>query len=425
MFVFEMPEIGEGVVEGEVVEWKVAIGDRVEVDQPLCDVMTDKANVEISSPRAGTIAKLYGNPGDIISVHTPLVEIDENGAEAPLPSMPVSVGKASAESAPAPVAEDRPSVDGHGGPSSLGQGPSSAPPVPARSPGPTKAPPAVRRHANEDGIDIHAVTGTGRGGRVTHADLDAFKKGGVPVARPRTPIQATGTETREKVIGLRRRIATAMQTAVTTAAHFTYVEELDCENLVTVRNLLKPVAAERGIHLSFIPLVMKACSLSFRDFPRINAWMDDAAGEFVIKGDHHIGFACDTPNGLMVPVIRNVEQKSILRIAQEMNELIERAKVGKATREELSGSTFSITGVGNMGVLATPILNLPEVGILGFNAIRDEVVFHEGEIQVRKRNMLSGSFDHRVVDGLEAAKWTARLKEILENPGILLTEVDG
>jgi pyruvate dehydrogenase E2 component (dihydrolipoamide acetyltransferase) len=421
-FVFELPEVGEGVVEAEVVNWMVAVGDSVAVDQPICEITTDKAQLEISSPKAGTIVKLYGEPGDIVAVHTPLVEIDESGAPAsPAPASPPPAATAS-EPAPAPPAMVPAS------------GATVQTPVPApasASSGPTKAAPAVRRHARELDVDVHSVQGTGPGGRVTHDDLlshssaTTFAEQGLPVTPPALPqVQPSGSESRVKIIGVRRAIANAMVKAKHTQPHYTYVEEVDATELVALRKKLKPIAAERGIALSFMPFFMKICSIAFREFPNANAVMDEEAFELVVKGDHNIGVACDTPNGLYVPVIRNVEQKSVLHIAAELADVVARTKAGKARIDELKGGTFTITGVGQIGgILATPILNHPEVAILGVNVIRDRVVPYNGEIAIRKMMNLSPSFDHRIIDGAEGARFTARLKTLIENPEALLLEM--
>jgi pyruvate dehydrogenase E2 component (dihydrolipoamide acetyltransferase) len=429
MFVFEMPEVGEGVVEAEIAEWKIAVGDVVALDQPLCEITTDKASLEISSPKSGVIRKLYGEPGDIIQVHTPLVEI-ELGAEG-------------ASTASAPVAVPEPAVPAP----AAAKAPEPAPAAPAASDpatrSVTKATPAVRRHARERDIDLARVPGTGPGGRITHSDLDAFatpRPAAAPITTaPPTPaaaplpiapvalpqVQPSGTETRTKIVGIRRKIAERMVAAKRSAPHFTYVEEIDCTELVRVRKRLKPMAAARGIKLTYMPFFAKACSVAFRDFPNVNAWMDEANNELIVKGDHHIGVSCDTPNGLMVPVVKNVEQKSILHIAAEMQDLFARTRVGQAQRDELMGSTFTMTSVGSIGgVLATPILNVPEVGILGINKIRKRaVVTDDDEIVVRHMTYLSPSFDHRIVDGAVAARFVARLKEILEAPESLLLEL--
>ncbi|TNE88230.1 MAG: 2-oxo acid dehydrogenase subunit E2 [Deltaproteobacteria bacterium] len=421
-FIFEMPEIGEGVIEGEVVAWKVAVGDTVAEDQPLCEVMTDKANVEISSPRAGTIAKLFGEPGDFIKVHTPLVEFGEGGA-APAPK---------AEATPAPAAAPAPKAAAPAPAPKAAPAPAPQVAGPASDPttrGATKAAPAVRRNAREHGIDIHDVPGTGKGGRITHADVAAYASGApepavmpvAPVALPQ--VMPSGSEERIKLIGLRRKIAEQMTRSKQTAAHFTYVEQIDASKLVAFRKSLKGMAEKRGVKLTYLPFIMKACSIAFRDFPNMNAVMDEAKQELVVKGDHHMGIACDTPNGLMVPVIKNVEQKSILHIAAEMRPLVDRARTGKAKLDELTGSTFTCTSVGNRGVLATPVINVPEVAILGINAIREQAVVVNGKVEVRPMFYVSPSFDHRVIDGAVAANFVDRLKELLEDPESMLMEL--
>jgi pyruvate dehydrogenase E2 component (dihydrolipoamide acetyltransferase) len=287
----------------------------------------------------------------------------------------------------------------------------------------------VRRHAAELDVDIQSVPGSGRRGQVTRSDVDAVATPAQPVL-PLAPValpqvMASGAETRVPLVGVRRQIAQRMVAAKQTAPHFTYVEEVDCTSLVALRSRLKERAEKRGLSLTFMPFFAKACSIAFRDFPNVNAVMDEALSELVVRGDHHMGFACDTPSGLMVPVVRNIEQKSILHIAAEMNDLFARAKVGKATRAELSGSTFTITSVGSIGgVLATPILNTPEVAILGVNAIRKRaVVDANDQIVVRHMTMLSPSFDHRIIDGAVAARFVARLKDILETPEQLLLDL--
>lgn len=418
-FVFELPEVGEGVVEAEIVSWMVGVGDSVAADQPICEITTDKAQLEISSPKSGTILELHGEPGDIIAVHTPLVTIDESGAPAAkAPAKP-------AESTPAPTPTPAASGATAAVPPSAAP---AAPPVPGR---PTKATPAVRRHARELEVDVHDVSGTGKGGRVTHDDLldhlarPAASEAPLPKAPPALPqVQPSGSETRVKIIGIRRTIAKAMTASKHTHPHYTYVEEVDATELVDMRQKLKGIASDRGVKLSFLPIIMKACSIAFREFPNVNAVMDEEAFELVVKGDHNIGVAVDTPNGLFVPVVKNVEQKSVLHIAAELHELVERTRTGKARLEDLKGGTFTITGVGQIGgIMATPILNGPEVGILGVNVIRDRVVPHNGEIAIRKMMNLSPSFDHRIIDGAVGARFVAVVKRLLENPEQMLLEL--
>lgn len=418
-FVFSMPEVGEGVVEAEISDWKVKIGDLVKRDQPLCEITTDKASLEISSPKTGVITALHGKPGDIIKVHAPLVEFDLD-AVAAAPAAPAPV----AAPAPAPVA---PSV--------------AAAPVAAPRPfsdpdlrGATKAAPAVRRHAHEVDVDVQRVPGTGPEGRVTHADVAQAAsyapaaEAPLPVAPRALPQVFSGTpaaDTRVPIVGVRRKIAERMVAAKRNAPHFTYVEQLDATELVALRTKLKARAEKSGVQLSYMAFFAKACSIAFREFPNVNAWMDDEKSELVVRGEHNIGIACDTPTGLLVPVVRNVERKSILQIAAEMQDLFARTRAGKASREDLSGSTFTITSVGNIGgAFATPILNVPEVGILGVNQIRKAAVVDANDnIVVRQMTWLSPSFDHRIIDGAVAARFVARLKDILENPEQLLLEL--
>jgi pyruvate dehydrogenase E2 component (dihydrolipoamide acetyltransferase) len=412
-FVFELPEIGEGVIEGEIVAWKVALGQPVKVDQPLCDIMTDKATVEISSPRSGTVTRHYGQPGDIVKVHAPLADIEES-AVAPAPA-PV----AAPAPAPAPVAAAAPAR------------PAPPPPAPVAAPvGGTRAAPAVRRHAREEQVDIHAVPGTGKGGRVTHEDVQAFvAREAEPVVTPTAPVAlpqvaASAEDQRVKIIGLRRKIAEQMARSKRTAPHFTYFEEVDVTRLVEIRGRLKASAAERGVKLTYLPFVVKACSIAFRSFPNVNAVMDEERMELVVRGAHNIGVACDTPQGLFVPVIKNVQNLSILQIATAIDDLVARTRAGKARVDELTGGTFTITGVGNTGgIFATPILNVPEVAIMGFNVIRPRPMVVDGQIVVRQMTVLSPSFDHRIIDGAVGARFTAAVRAILENPESLLLEL--
>jgi len=442
-YVFQLPEIGEGVVEGEIVAWKVQVGSRVERDAPFCEIMTDKATVEISSPTAGTVSRLYGQPGDIIKVHAPLAEIEESGgsvAASPAaspsipspPAAPVPNPGAKASGAPAPV----PPAAAPGGPAAPRhrEAPPSPPPAApaAHAPprGPAKAAPAVRRDARERGIDIHEVPGTGDGGRITRSDLENFSGGplpSVPAAVPQVTVpnvRPTGHREVVKIIGLRRKIAQQMLAAKQTAPHFTYVEEIDATELVALRGRLKRRAEKDGIKLTYLPFIIKACSVAFREFPNVNATMNNEVYELTVHGDHNIGIATDTPAGLFVPVIKNVEQKSILQIAADMATITDRVRAGKARIDDLSGGTFTVTSVGNLGgVLATPILNVPEVAILGVNAIRERAVVRDGQIVIRQMLNLSPSFDHRIIDGAVAARFVARVKDLLEDPGALLVEL--
>ncbi len=408
-FVFELPEVGEGVVEAEVVSWSVREGDVVRVDQPLCEITTDKAQLEISSPKAGRILKIHGKPGDVIRVHAPLVEIDTDAA-----------GAAPAASAP------QAATNGNG---AAAAAPSPAPDKGRAEKGGSRATPAGRREAREMGVDVHAVQGTGKGGRVTRDDLQAHRAppdaGPAPMRAPALPqVVPSGAEERIKILGVRRKIAEQMRRSKNVAAHYTYVEEVDCGELVALRAKMKEIAAERGVKLTYIPILMKATSVVLREFPNLNAVMDEDKFELVVKGDHHIGISTDTPSGLYVPVIRNVEQKSIFHLAAELDDVVTRTRAGKAKLDELRGGTFTMTSVGSIGgVFATPILNVPEVAILGVNAIRDQAVVRDGQIVIRPMMYLSPSFDHRVIDGATGARFVAALKEVIEHPEKLLLEL--
>lgn len=418
MFTFELPEIGEGVVEGEIVSWLVAEGDAITVDQPVAEIMTDKATVEISSPKAGRVARLHGSEGDVIRVHTPLVEIDESGAAAapaPAPAAPAP--------APAPVAAAP-------APAPVAPAPSVAAPAPApRASGKTLATPAVRSHARTAGVDIDAVSGSGKSGRVTKADIDAHVSQPsalrAPPALPPSLVPA-GEDEVVKIVGLRRKIAEKMVESYRLAPHFCYVDEVDCTDLWAVRKRLKPLAAEMGAKLTFLPFIMKALCQAFKqpEFRKINANIDEADFALHIKGAINIGIAVDSPQGLYVPVIKNVEQKSIVELAIEMADLTQRTREGKVKLDELQGGTFTITSVGNIGGrFATPIINHPEVAILGVNQIHDRPMVVDGEIVARKMMYLSPSFDHRVIDGAVAARFVTFVKNLLETPESLLLDL--
>ena len=430
MFVFHLPEIGEGVVEGEIVQWLVKVGDVVSEDQPVCEIMTDKATVEISTPKGGRVVQLFGKPGDVIKVHSTLANIDTDGS-APRVTVPEIPVPAPVKAAPAPT------------PLAV------VPPAPVAAPAPVVAEvregnkalatPAVRRHARELELDIHAVPGSGKGGRVTHDDLARFTQPAaeapaveapaaaepvIPVAVPRAAPQPTGSETHIPIIGLRRKIAQQMVKAYSTAPHFTYVDEIDMTDLVALRGRLKGRAEAKGVKLTYIPFIMKALAAVFREFPNVNANVIEDPFTLVVKGDVNIGVATDSPQGLYVPVIKNVERKSVLQLAAELQDVTTRVREGKVRVDELQGGTFTITSVGNIGgVFATPILNHPEVAILGVNKIVKRPVVRDDQIVIREMLYLSPSFDHRIIDGAVAARFVSALKALLEDPDALFLEM--
>ena len=456
MFVFELPEIGEGVVEGEVVRWLVKPGDVVATDQPLCEIMTDKATVEISSPKSGRIARLHGNPGDVVKVHAPLVEL-ELGDVGPAAKVAAAPKAAAAKAAP-PKVEAAPKVEAPRAAPSTSEGPHVDAPRPApRAPvaaaaangvealpsaiaarmppprtesgGRTLASPAVRHAARAHGLDIAEVPGSGKDGRVTRADIETFvaEPAAEPVAPPALVARgfaARGGDERIRIIGLRRKIAERMVHAYRTAPHFTYVDEVDASKLVALRSSLKDVAEARGVKLSYLPIIMKALAHVFREFPTVNATMDEEEFTLVVRKDIHIGIATDTDTGLYVPVVHHVDQKSVLELAAEVADLTRRTRENRVRLDELQGGTFTITSVGNIGGrFATPILNHPEVAILGVNQIHDRPVAIDGQVVVRPMMYLSPSFDHRVIDGAVAARFVSALKRVLEAPETLLLDL--
>ncbi len=425
MYIFELPEVGEGVVEAEIVKWLVSEGDTVSADQPICEIMTDKATIEISSPKSGLITKLHGDEGEIVQVHTPFVELDLEAAsaapvEAPpkqaVPEQPTS--KPTIPSAPKPPPQPKTPAP----PANLS--PTSRPP--SKSSTKTLASPAVRHYANQQSVDINTVSGTGHSGRVTREDIDrhsapTFEQAPKIAPALQAPAPAAGEDHIVRIIGLRRKIAEKMVQSVQTAPHFTYVDEIDATALVELRQQLKPFAEAKGIKITYLPFIMKALVEVFRDFPTINAVMNEAQMELIVRGTVNIGIATDTPNGLYVPVVHNVQSKSLLELAAELSDLTQRTREGKVSLSELSGGTFTITSVGNIGGrFATPIINHPEVAILGVNQIHDRPMVVNGAVVPRKMMYLSPSFDHRIIDGAVAARFVSALKRVLETPSALM-----
>lgn len=416
MFVFELPEVGEGVIEGELVKWLVSIGDAVQEDQPICELMTDKATIEISSPKNGTVHKLHCDVGDIIEVHTPLIEINTDGS-APV-STPAKTNPNKEK--PKPKAESRPAP-----------APVPSKPVQQSTTSPTSgkvlASPAVRAMANTEGVDLSNMQGSGKGGRITRSDVARASAQTSPTPIRPPAIQSAplrGQDEEVKIIGLRRKIAEKMVEAVQRAPHFTYVDEVDATELVALRKSLKSLASEKGVKLTYLPFIMKALAIVFADFPTINANMNEESFSLILRSSVNIGIATDTPQGLFVPVIKDVQSKSILELAHEINDITARTRENRVQLHELQGGTFTITSVGNIGGrFATPIINHPEVAILGVNQIHDRPMVINGEVVPRKMMYLSPSFDHRVIDGAVAARFVSALKSILENPQRLLLEL--
>jgi len=422
-YVFKLPDVGEGTAEAELVGWHVKVGDVVEEDQILADIMTDKATVEITSPINGVVVALHGDAGQQVPVGGPLVSFKVEGkgnvTAAPAPAAAAAPVAKAEKAAPAPVAK----------PAAAAAPKASAKPVPAmtgRQPGERAlASPAVRNRARDLGVDLVFVPGSGPAGRIEHADLDAYvaRGGSLPAATAgaasSTYARAEGT-TEVKIIGLRRKIAEKMAESVRRIPHITYVEEIDMTAVEELRAHLNATKAKDQPKLNVLPFIARAIVVALRDQPQINATYDDEAGVLTQHAPVHLGIAAQTPNGLMVPVVRHAEALDPYATALEIARVSGAAKDGSAKREELSGSTITITSLGTLGgVVHTPIINHPEVAIVGPNKIAERVVVKDGQMVVRKMMNLSSSFDHRIVDGHDAAVFVQRIKGLLENPATL------
>ncbi|MCZ4343397.1 dihydrolipoamide acetyltransferase family protein [Sphingomonadaceae bacterium G21617-S1] len=416
---FKLPDIGEGIAEAEIVNWHVAVGDVVEEDAPLADVMTDKATVEMTSPVAGKITNIAGEAGEMIAIGSILAVIEVEGdAEVepePTPAVPVAPNEAAQVVKPDPVPEPIEAKPE----SSPEPKPEPAAERPAAEHKRVLASPAVRQRAKDLGIDLAQVK-TAEDGRVRHADLDAFLSynagGGYRAAG------GARADEQIKVIGLRRRIAENMAASKRAIPHFTYVEEFDVTKLEELRADLN---ATRGAKpkLTMLPLLITAICKTLPAFPMINARYDDEAGIVTRSGAVHLGMATQTDGGLMVPVIRNAQSLNIWQLATEIVRLADAARTGKATSQELSGSTLTITSLGPLGGIATtPVINRPEVAIIGPNKVVERPVFRDGQVVAAKLMNLSISCDHRVVDGWDAASYVQALKRLIETPALLFVD---
>ena len=419
-FAFKMPDIGEGVVEGEVVEWMVAVGDIVKEDDPILSVMTDKATVEIPSPVDGKVISIVGEAGDTLPVGVVCIEfeVDGDGNAAASDDAPEPESKPKPEPAPAPAPKAEPA-------------PAPAPkaePAPAvqRAAG-TKAlsSPAVRQRARQANIDLNLVAGSGPAGRISHADLDAHIAGGASGASRARPMGASARTERNgteeiKVIGLRRKIAEGMVSSYTTIPHFSYFEEVDVTALEELRQHLNATRPEGAPKLTYLPFIMQALVKALEERPECNAVYDDDSNVVTRHEAINLGIATQTDRGLFVPVVQHVEAMDIWQSAEEMLRVTSATRDGKASAEDLSGSTFTITSLGRLGGLgATPIINKPEVGILGVHNAKDRAVVKDGNIVIRRIMNLSSSWDHRVVDGHDGASLVQLVKSYLEHPATI------
>ncbi len=436
-FQFKLPDIGEGIHEGEIVKWFVKPGDKVKEDDVLCEVQNDKAVVEIPSPVEGTVLEVLVEEGTVATVGQVLVSFDapgyenlqfkgDEGHEAPQPSpTPADPAPSPSQQAEAP----KPAVS----------------PVPTGSTAKAEADPnhriiampSVRKYAREKGIDIHMVSGTGPNGRVLKGDIDAFLSGGAaPQTFQQEAAQLDDTqalavpiphgeypETREKMSGIRKAIAKAMVNSKHTAPHVTLMDEVDVTKLVAHRKKFKEVAAAKGIKLTFLPYIVKALTSALREFPVLNTSLDDAANEIIHKHYYNIGIAADTEKGLLVPVVKDAERKSVFAISNEINELAAKARDGKLSPNEMKGASCTISNIGSAGgQWFTPVINHPEVAILGVGRIAEKPIVRDGEIVAAPVLALSLSFDHRMIDGATAQHAMNHIKRLLNDPEILLME---
>ncbi|TJY62922.1 2-oxo acid dehydrogenase subunit E2 [Sinimarinibacterium sp. CAU 1509] len=434
--IVKLPDIGEGIAESEIATWRVAVGDVVSEDQPLVDMLTDKAAVELPSPVTGTVVELHGQAGDMIAVGSALVTLEVDGQGN------VSAGKTGAASkvaAPLPeAAKPAAAAPSSAPPTKVSAGPEATPaPSKRRASAVTAAPvlrkpgdkplasPAVRQRARELGVELPYVSGSGAAGRITHADLDAYLEtreaarpgaGRAPLA-PRTAVEEI------KVIGLRRKIAEAMQRAKQRIPHFAYVEEIDVTELEALRTHLNAMRRDDQPKLSLLPFLLRALVQVLPRYPQINATYDDEAGTVRRYAAVHCGVATQTPNGLVVPVLRHAETLDVWQMAAEIRRLADAARSGKAAREELSGSSITITSLGALGgIVSTPVINAPEVAIIGVNKMVERPMYQRGQLVPRLMMNLSSSFDHRIVDGYDAAEFIQTVKSALEHPATLFME---
>ncbi len=422
IYEFRLPDIGEGVVEGEVVRWLVKEGDPLRMDQPMVEIMTDKATVEIPAPRAGRVGKRMFAEGQLCPVGKVLITIElaEGDMTGTAAAKPAAAAPARGATAAVPSAAPASQASRL---APRGSAPLS-PAARARALGPVLATPATRKLARDLGVDLRGVFGTGPAARITSDDVRNHAGGGrAPATPPAPPIAREAGDVAIPFRGLRRRIAENMSRSKHSAAHFLYVEEVDCTDLVALRDKVNGQLAKGGRKVSFLPFIVKATAYALRKFPQLNAALDEAAGEIVQRQHVHMGLATATEAGLIVPVVRDADKRSVAELAQEIDRLAEATRANKATREDLSGSTFTITSLGQLGgVLAAPIINHPEVAILGVHKITKRPAVRDNAIVIRDLMNLSISVDHRVVDGHDAARFVAAIKEGLEAPGGLWQE---
>lgn len=407
-FDFKLPDLGEGIAEGEIIKWMAKEGDQIKEDQPIVEVMTDKVNVQIPAPRSGKVSKILVKEGDIAKVGQTILIIDD-GSTGTAPSVPGSAPATSRPVQAAPVTQAHSAVPSQG----------------------SLATPATRRLAREMGVDIGTVRGSGPQGRITDDDVrrsaGGSKSGPAVVSVQQAPaahVQAGPKEELVPLRGIRKTISERMLKSLQTTAQVTHVDEADMTELVQLREAFKGSAEKRGVRLTFLPFIIKALVPALKEFPYVNSSLDEPNGNIVLKKYYNIGIATDTEQGLVVPVVKSVDTKDIFELAGEIERLADKARHGQLTLDEVHGSTFTITNVGAIGgIFATPIINLPEVAIMGLHKITKRPVVRDGKVEIRDISYLSLTFDHRVVDGAYAARFTSRVIETIQDTKRLLSEV--
>ena len=399
-YVFKLPDLGEGTVEAEIAEWMVKVGDKVAEEDPICAMLTDKAAVELTAPVSGNVVSVAGEEGDMVTVGSALIVFETEGAAAE----PVAAAKPTEAEKPEAAAKETPAEP-------------AAQPVTPVATGKVQTSPSIRARAREAGIDLAQVPGTGPRGRILKQDFEAFlAAGAVPTAGPS---KRTGVS-EIKVIGLRRKIAERMAQAASEIPHFTYVEEIDVTALESLRDHLNSKKSADEPKLTPLAFLGLAVARVLRDFPQCNAHYDKERNVIIRYEAVHLGIATQTDNGLKVPVVKHAQARDLEDMAAEIRRVSTAARDNTATREELTGSTITITSLGKMGgIVSTPVINQPEVGIIGVNKAVDRPMVHNGQVVVRRMMNLSSSFDHRFVDGYDGAAMIQALKELLEQPATI------
>ncbi|WP_042350869.1 dihydrolipoamide acetyltransferase family protein [Bacillus massiliigorillae] len=406
MIEFKLPDIGEGMHEGEILQWFIQEGELVKQDQPILEIQTDKVNAELTAPATGKIIKLFFNEGEVVEVGNTLFQIlEENETFIPAPPIVVEPPSNNEEKEMKPITNTQE--------------------VTINRP---LATPYVRQLARELNIDLQLVNGTGPAGRITEHDLQNYQKPQpIQEVEPILSVQhpCHTQEERIPLKAIRKKIAEHMVKSSTIIPHVTHVDELEMDALKTMRDQFKTYAEQKNIKLTFLPFFIKAIVTALQEFKMLNASVDDHTNEIIVKNYYHIGIATDTPAGLIVPVIKNANQKSIFQLAEEIKQLAAQAREGTLTLEQITGSTFTISNVGAIGGLhATPIINHPEVAILALHKMEPRMVIRDWEGVIRYMMNMSLSFDHRVIDGVTAVRFTNRIKELLENPNLLFMEMN-